>query len=180
MRYLRFILTPAVMSLVFAYFMPLCGVTLPAGAVGALTAVGLGVAYTLVFAGFRYLEQWLVKKFAKDQVQAYNVCQLAVIGAVVLTGASLLGVQWLLPDYFQVAQLSNAVLGGFWLAVVGLSLSPPPAVTRSYRKVEAQPEPQSESVPAPTSPPSADGQAGGDDAPPAADGSAGAAPHEPK
>jgi hypothetical protein len=67
MRYLRFILTPAVMSLVFAYFMPLCGVTLPAGAVGALTAVGLGVAYTLVFAGFRYLEHWLVKKFAKTR-----------------------------------------------------------------------------------------------------------------
>jgi hypothetical protein len=121
------------------------------------------------------------EEIRQDQVQAYNVCQLAVIGAVVLTGASLLGVQWLLPDYFQVAQLSNAVLGGFWLAVVGLSLSPPPAVTRSYRKVEAQPEPQPEPVPAPTSTtPSVDGKAGGDDAPPAADGSAGEAPHEPK
>lgn len=152
MRYLRFILTPTVLSLVFAYFMPLCGVTLPAGVAGLLAAVGLGISFSLVFTGYRYVEHWLVNRFAKDQVSAYNISQLAVIGSMALTGAALLGLQWLLPAYFQLAQLSSAVLGGFWLSVVGLSLSPAPALVRSFRQPGVKPQPTPEPTPEPSAP----------------------------
>lgn len=160
MRYLRFIVAPTVLSLVFAYFMPLCGVTLPAGVAGLLAAVGLGVSFSLLFAGWRYVEHWLVNRFATDQVSAHNISQLAVLSAMALTGAALLGVQWLLPAYFQVAALSNAVLGGFWLSVVGLSLSPAPALVRSFRRVEVKPQPPVE--PPPEANPPAEGAGDGE------------------
>ncbi len=149
MRYLRFIVTPAVLSLVFAYLLPSAGITLAAGATGLLAAVALGVTYCALFSGYRHVEHWFVGRFAKDHVQAYSLCQLSAIFAMVLAGVALFGIEWLFPLYLQIAGWAPAALAGFWLAVIGLSLTPSPALVRSFRQSDAgadkapkQPEPQ--------------------------------------
>ena len=152
MRYLRFIVPPTVLSLVFAFMMPLCGMTLATGMTGMLASIALGCASTFWFAGCRHAEQWVVKTYAKDKVDAYNLSQLTVLICLALGCVLLGGISWLLPQYMHFAQWSGAVLGGFWLTVIGLALSPAPALILSYKqsgnrnepKPEAQVEPKPE------------------------------------
>lgn len=149
MRYLRFIVAPVALSLVFAYLLPSAGVTLAAGAMGMVSAVVLGIAYCAFFAGYRHVEHWFVSRFATDQVQAHNICQISVLVAMGLVAGSLFGVQWLLPQYLQLAGWAPAVLSGFWLGVVGLSLTPSPALVRSFRQPSTGEDTSTKSEPAP-------------------------------
>lgn len=146
MRYLRFLVAPVVLSLVFAYLLPSAGITLASGVTGLLTAAGLGVAYCTFFAVYRLAEHWFISRFTTDRVQAYSVAQLSVLLAMGLVALSLFGLQWLMPQFIQVAGWAPAALAGFWLGVIGLSLTPSPALVRSFRQSEqpaepAQPEP---------------------------------------
>lgn len=141
---LRFLVSPVILSLVFAYFMPLSGMTLPVGFAGFVAAVALGVTFSLAFTGHRLLEHWAVRRFTRNAVEAYFACQFTALLGVVLTGLTLYGVNALLPQYVQIPNWSAAALGGFWLAVIGLNLAPSPALTASYRAKSPNQTPDAE------------------------------------
>lgn len=154
MRYLRFLVPAAALALVFAYVMPSCGVTVATGFSGFLAAGALGAAFAGFYLLSRRVELWLVGRFAKNRLQANHVCQLAVLGTIAATGLLLSGVEWLLPTVLGVTGWSAAVLGGFWLSVIGLALTPTPAITAAFRGGAPTPAPQLPAEPtAPAQPP---------------------------
>lgn len=150
MKYLRFVLPAAALSIVFGFILPDYQVTTAGGMTGFMIALTLGTAFSLLFHGYKKVEPRLIRRFTSKKLRSEHVFYAGLFG-VSLLSALLLFAFATFTGLLTVVGTFALLKAGFCLALVGTALVP--ATTQSEVQPVAAPAPVVVPAPAPAAEP---------------------------